>query len=298
MILMPANKKSNKNTKETKPKEKGKEQKPVEKPKASEEKQEHTASKETKESKKEELAEAKEEKKEKAEEKREAKAEEKAEEKSEKEKEKTEKSEKSSSINKIKLFNKYDYDVLVEDLSLRNYVNLKPMVNPLTYRRGSGKPFSKANINIVERLENSLMRGGTGSRIGGHTIRTEGRLQGKKIKVMKIIEEAFDSVYNQTKLNPLAIFIVALENSAPIEDTTRIRQGGTISNISVDVSASRRLDIALRNIATASIIGAFNNKKKISDALASEIILASKNDINSYSIKRKNEIERMARSAK
>ncbi|WP_157891404.1 30S ribosomal protein S7 [Candidatus Mancarchaeum acidiphilum] len=296
---MPVDKKNTKNSKESKSKEKEKEQKPEIKSKASEEKHEHPAAKEAKESKKEQAAEAKEEKlEEKAEERKEKKLEEKEEAKSEKEKEKSEKSEKSSSINKIKLFNKYDYDVSVDDLSLRNYINLKPMVNPLTYRRGSGKPFSKANINVVERLENSLMRGGTGSRIGGHTIRTEGRLQGKKIKVMKIIEDAFDNVHNQTKLNPLAIFIVALENSAPIEDTTRIRQGGTVSNISVDVSASRRLDIALRNIATASIIGAFDNKRKISDALASEIILASRNDINSYSIKRKNEIERMARSAK
>ncbi|MCL4387709.1 30S ribosomal protein S7, partial [Candidatus Marsarchaeota archaeon] len=36
----------------------------------------------------------------------------------------------------------------------------------------------------------------------------------------------------------------------------------------------------------------------IDGALANELILAAKNDINSYAIKRKNEIERMARSAK
>jgi small subunit ribosomal protein S7 len=204
----------------------------------------------------------------------------------------------SSGSTEHKLFNKYSYDVEVLDLSLKNYVNLRPEEFPSSYRRTSSKMFSKANINIVERLENALMRGGTGKKVGGRVIRTEGRLQGKKLKVMHIVENAFDMVNEQTKQNPLAVFIRALENSAPIEDTTRIRQGGTVSNIPVDISASRRLDTALRNISTASIIGAFNNKKSISEALANEMILAANNDINSYALKRKNEIERMARSAK
>ncbi|MCL5093232.1 MAG: 30S ribosomal protein S7 [Candidatus Marsarchaeota archaeon] len=196
------------------------------------------------------------------------------------------------------LFKKYSYAVSVDDLSLKNYVDLKPLAFPSTFRRSSNKMFSKANINIVERLENALMRGGTGKKIGGHVIRTKGVLQGKKLKVMHIVEKAFDNVNKQTNENPLQIFINALQNSAPIEDTTRIRQGGTVSNIPVDISASRRLDIALRNIATASIIGAFASKRTIDGALANELILAAKNDINSYAIKRKNEIERMARSAK
>ena len=44
--------------------------------------------------------------------------------------------------------------------SLKNYINLKPLAYPMTFRRGSQKSFSKANLNIVERLANSLMRGG------------------------------------------------------------------------------------------------------------------------------------------
>ena len=44
--------------------------------------------------------------------------------------------------------------------SLPPEINLKPMSYPSTYRRESGKRFSKANLNIVERLTNSLMRGG------------------------------------------------------------------------------------------------------------------------------------------
>ncbi|MGD0729229.1 MAG: 30S ribosomal protein S7 [Candidatus Micrarchaeaceae archaeon] len=196
------------------------------------------------------------------------------------------------------LFDKYDYNVEIQDLSLKNYVNLKPLAYPSTYRRQSQKSFSKANLNIVERLSNSLMRGGTGGKIGGHIIRTKGRLQGKKLKTMHIIENAFQIINKQTGKNPLQVLIRALENSAPIEDTTRVVYGGIKSNVAVDISASRRLDIAIRNITMATIIGAFGNKRSISEALANELILAANVDVNSYAIKRKNEIERMARSAK
>jgi small subunit ribosomal protein S7 len=198
----------------------------------------------------------------------------------------------------ILLFDKYNYDVEILDLSLKNYVNLKPLSYPATYRRGSQKSFSKANLNIVERLANSLMRGGTGGKVGGHIIRTKGRLQGKKLKTMHVIEQAFGTINRQTGKNPLQVLVRALENSAPIEDTTRVVYGGIKSNVAVDISASRRLDIALRNIAMATIIGAFGSKRTLSDALANELTLAANVDVNSYAIKRKNEIERMARSAK
>jgi small subunit ribosomal protein S7 len=199
----------------------------------------------------------------------------------------------------ILLFDKYTYnDVEIQDLSLKNYLNLKPLAYPATFRRGSGRPYSKAHLNIVERLGNSLMRGGTGGKVGGHIIRTKGRLQGKKLKTIHIIEQAFATIGQQTGKNPLQVLVKALENSAPIEDTTRVVYGGIKSNVAVDISASRRLDIALRNIAMATIIGAFGSKRTISEALANELTLAANMDINSYAIKRKNEIERMARSAK
>jgi len=202
------------------------------------------------------------------------------------------------SAGSIMLFDKYSYDVEIQDLSLRNYINLKPLAYPSTYRRGSQKIYSKANINVVERLCNTLMRGGTGGKVGGHLIRTKGRLQGKKIKCMHIIESAFTNIQKQTGKNPLQILIKALENSAPIEDTTRVVYGGIKSNVAVDISASRRLDTALRNIVMAAIISSFGTRRNLSDALASELQLAANLDVNSYAIKRKNEIERMARSAK
>jgi small subunit ribosomal protein S7 len=57
--------------------------------------------------------------------------------------------------------------------------------------------------------------------------------------------------------------------------------------------------MALRNIALAAIMGAFDKKKTLPEALADEIELASKNDSNlSYAIKKRDETERMARSSR
>lgn len=198
----------------------------------------------------------------------------------------------------ILLFNKYSYDVEVFDPSLRNYVNLKPVAFPNSFGRKSQSQFHKPNMNIIERLENSLMRGGTGGKVSGRVIRTKGRLQGKKLKAIKIIMQAFAMIEKQTGQNPIQVYIIALENSAPIEDTTRVRYGGIVSNVAVDISASRRLDVALRNLGMATVTGAFRNKRTMAQALANELILAANNDVNSYAIKRKNETERMARSAK
>ncbi len=204
----------------------------------------------------------------------------------------------SSSEETSKLFGKYDYNVTISDASLKNYINLKHIEYPNTFRRNSNKDFSKTGVNVVERLENYLMRGGTGKKIGSHVIRTKGRLQGKKMKVMHIVEKAFDRIEGKAHENPLQVLVRALENSAPIEDTTRVRYGGVVANVTVDISASKRMDIALRNIAFATVISAFDKRKSIVEALADELIMAANNDVNSYAVKRKNEIERMARSAR
>ncbi|MEM3555324.1 MAG: 30S ribosomal protein S7 [Candidatus Micrarchaeia archaeon] len=198
-----------------------------------------------------------------------------------------------------KLFGKYDVsEVQVTDPSLKRYIDLKPVFIPHSHGRHGKKQFEKMKVNIVERLVNKLMRGGTGEKTSGKIIRTHGRLQGKKFKAMKIVEEALEMVAKNTKANPLQVLVDAIQNTAPREDTTRVQYGGVSYQVAVDVSASRRLDMALRNISMAAIIGSFDKKKTLSQALADEIMLAAKNDQNSYAIKKKDETERMARSAR
>lgn len=197
-----------------------------------------------------------------------------------------------------KLFGKYEYNVEVRDRSLAKYMSLKPLRYPHTFARHGNTQFGKAKVNIVERLINKLMRGGTGEKLGGRIIRTHGKLQGKKTKVLKIVEGAFAKIAEKSKQNPLQLLIKAVENSAPREDITRVRFGGISYQLAVDVSAQRRLDVSLRNIALAAIMSSFDNILTLEDALVNEITLAATNDPSSYSIKRKNEVERIARSAR
>jgi small subunit ribosomal protein S7 len=197
------------------------------------------------------------------------------------------------------LFGKYSFkEVFVDDPSLANQITLNPKAFPSTFGRRKDRVYLATHVNIVERLINKMMRGGTGQRIGGKVIRTKGALQGKKLKVTRIVEAAFDAVNKRTGKNPIQLFVNALENAAPIEDTTRIRYGGISYNVATGISAARRLDVALRNVALAALIGAFKSRKTLADTLAEEIILASNRDPNSYAVKKKVERERIARSAR
>jgi small subunit ribosomal protein S7 len=199
-----------------------------------------------------------------------------------------------------KIFGKYDLEnIEIHDKSLAQVISLKPLTVPHTFGRHATKPFAKIGVNIVERLINKLMRGGTGEKTSGKVIRTGGKLQGKKLKAMKIVEEAFDIVANETKENPVQVLIRALENAAPREDVTRVSYGGVTYQIAVDISATRRLDMALRNIALATIMGSFNKPKSLARSLADEIIATAKGDSqNSYAMKKRDETERVARSAR
>ncbi len=199
-----------------------------------------------------------------------------------------------------KIFDKYDVtNIEVKDPSLVQYISLNEIRMPHSHGRHAKKKLAKKNVNIVERLVNKLMRGGTGEKTSGKVVRTNGGIQGKKTKALKIVEEAFDIVAKKTKQNPVQLLVDALQNTAPREDFTRVSFGGVSYQVAVDVSASRRLDMALKNIALAAIIGSFAKKKTMAQALADELENAAKNDSNaSYAVKKRDETERMSRSAR
>ena len=199
-----------------------------------------------------------------------------------------------------KVFGKYSLEgIEIEDKSLAQIISLKSLEVPHSFARHKKRTLGKTEVNIVERLINKIMRGGTGEKTSGKVIRTKGRLQGKKMQTIKAVEKAFEIVEKQTKENPIQVLIKALENSAPNEDVTRVSYGGVSYQIAVDISATRRLDMALRNIALAALMGTFKKKKSLAQSLAGEIIYTAKGDVqNSYAIKKKDESERMARSAR
>jgi small subunit ribosomal protein S7 len=199
-----------------------------------------------------------------------------------------------------KLFGKYSLEnITIKDLSIAQTVSLSPLLVPHTFGRHAKKGLGKTQVNVVERLANKLMRGGTGEKTSGKVIRTHGRMQGKKLHALRVVEEAFVIVEAETKENPIQVLIRALENAAPREDVTRVSHGGVSYQIAVDISATRRLDMALRNMALAALMGSFNKPKSLSKALADEIMSTAKGDMQaSYAIKKRDETERMSRSAR
>jgi len=179
---------------------------------------------------------------------------------------------------------KYDMgEVKIEDKGLERYINLD---TENIYLGGvySNKMFAKSKLPIVERLINNIMR--------------TDKYTGKKIKAYKIVKTTFEIIDKKTKSNPMQVFIDALQNTAPKEETTRLRFGGISVPKAVDVAPQRRVDIALRNICLGSVNSTHKNKKSISACLADEIIKASKNDVTSFAVAKKNDIERVAKSAR
>ncbi len=185
----------------------------------------------------------------------------------------------------IRLFGKWSWvGVEIRDPGLKRYISLRPIWLPHTGGRHEHRRFAKAEVPIVERLMNKLMR--------------PGRNGGKKHKAYNIVKAAFDIIYFETGENPIQVLVRAIENAAPREDTTRIMYGGITYRVSVDVSPQRRVDQALKFIADGARQCAFNNPKPIEECLAEEIILAARGDPQSHAIRQKEEIERIALSSR
>jgi len=202
-------------------------------------------------------------------------------------------------LDDIRLFGKWDFDVEVIDPGLQNYINLTPVFVPHSGGKHSKKRFWKAEkANIVERLINKLMRGSVGSKkFSGKYMRGAGAT-GKKSLVTSVVEEAFGIIEQRTKRNPVQVLVDAIQNAAPREETTTIIYGGVHYHQAVDVAPMRRIDLAIRNLATASYGNTFNKKTTIQECLANEIIEAANNDPKSFAVKKKEEMERIAQSAR
>merc|ERR1711992_210373 len=91
-----------------------------------------------------------------------------------------------------------------------------------------------------------------------------GRNNGKKMMAVRIVRHSFEIIHLLTGENPLQVLCDAIINSAPREDSTR--------------------EASFRNI------------KSIAECLSDELINASKGSSNSYAIKKKDELERVAKS--
>ncbi len=182
------------------------------------------------------------------------------------------------------LFGKWELtDIRVDDPGVRRYAQIE-RATVHTGGRHAHQQFNKSNLSIVERLINKIMRGQENT--------------GKKLGAYNSLRRSFDIINKRTGQNPVQLLIEAIENAGPREETVRLKYGGISVPKAVDTASQRRIDLALMYIAQGARKAAFKSKRPIEECLASEIIAASKNDVRSFSISKKEEKERVAKAAR
>jgi len=195
----------------------------------------------------------------------------------------------------FKIFDLYDISqIQVAEPGLKSAINLEPRL----ILKSNGKnvqKFGQIKINIVERLINRV--GVAGHRGKKHKL-IKGTSTGKYSKNTSIVLDAFKIIEKKTQKNPVEVFVKAIENSAPRDETTVIEYGGARYPQAVDVSPLRRVNLVVRWIVQGASDKAFNKKKSFAEAIAEEIILAYENNGDSFSLRKKNESEKQADSAR
>jgi small subunit ribosomal protein S7 len=173
-------------------------------------------------------------------------------------------------------------DIEYDDPSTERYVTVTPIAH--TMGRHAAKQFQKSEISIVERLINRLMQTDENT--------------GDKQKTMRITREAFEVVHERTGENPVQVLVRAVENSAPREETVRLKYGGISVPKAVDIAPQRRVDLALMFIAQGVYDDSFKSPVDAEDALARQLMGAANNDVGTYAVNQKEEKERVAAAAR
>ena len=84
--------------------------------------------------------------------------------------------------------------------------------------------------------------------------------------------------------------------AGPREDSTRIGSGGQVKKQAVDVSPMRRVNQAIYLLSNGARDHSFRSQKTIAECLADEILNCEKeNTQSSYALKKKEEIEKVAK---
>jgi small subunit ribosomal protein S7 len=200
-------------------------------------------------------------------------------------------------VAEMKVFGKWSTEgIEVKDIGLKKYINLQPVLIPKSSGRHAKHQFHKSKMNIVERLMNKLQVPG---HRGKKHVLTSGRAVGKTLIHYKLVKKTFEKIEQQTKKNPIEVFVKAIENSALREEITQYQVGGIILRRAVTTSPQRRVDLALSNIVQSAYRKSFGKKENMTDALVSEIVAAYNSDASkSEAIKERERIEREAEGAR
>ena len=137
-------------------------------------------------------------------------------------------------------------------------------------------PDVKYNSELVARLINTLMR------------------MGKKSVAQKIVYGAFDVIKAKKKdMEPLEVFIQAVENVKPKLEVKSRRVGGATYQVPIEVDPERQVALAMRWIVSYS---RGRKGKSMTESLAGELMDAFNN--TGSSIKKKEDTYKMAQANK
>ena len=135
-------------------------------------------------------------------------------------------------------------------------------------------PDVRYNNELVARLINTIM------------------LKGKKSVAQEIVYGAFDILkQKRSDIEPLDLFLAALENAKPRLEVKSRRVGGATYQVPLDVPAERQVAVALRWIVSYA-----RSRKGIpmAKALANELMDAFNNTGNA--VKKKEDVHKMAKA--
>ncbi|VVB76504.1 30S ribosomal protein S7 [Candidatus Tiddalikarchaeum anstoanum] len=196
-----------------------------------------------------------------------------------------------SSLSNIKLFGKWDSNVIIADPGLQRYITLRPMYVPKSQGRFEAKKFWKSKAHIVERLMNKI---GVTAHKGKKHWKVSGINAGKYLLQYNTILKTFDIIEKKLKENPIQILVKAVENSSPCAEVIPIEYGGIKHPKSVDVAPQRRVDLSLRWLTQGSLQESVSKHKPYFEVLADNLIAAAQNDTKCYAVNKKQETERQA----
>jgi len=196
----------------------------------------------------------------------------------------------------IKLFKRWPIEgVVVNDPSLKSYINLSSVYVPYTAGRNIAKQFWKSKKSIIERLATKLM---TPGHKGKKHYWTSGPNTGKVATHYKILIKTFGAIESKTKQNPIQVLVRALEEGTPREGVAHIEYGGVRYPKAADMSPQKRVDMALRWMVQGAFVKSVKGKAHMWNSLADEIIAASQADVKSNCITKRTELERQAAASR
>lgn len=113
--------------------------------------------------------------------------------------------------------------------------------------------------------------------------------RGKKSLATRLMYDTMDLIKEQSQKNPIEVFETAIKNVAPLMEVRPRRVGGATYQVPMEVSAERRITLAIRWVLASSRV---RPGKSFPEKLADEILEA--HNETGASIRKRDETHKMA----